>query len=122
MLLLVSSNFLFYYFGGEVGVEVCDSGYVSCGFYTDGTFDDMKAYERGEWFDAEGNWVEGYNDGSHGLFWTLCYNLIRNYVSVETDKTSYNLNETAVVDITSLKESFEFAINTEEEISFPTFL
>lgn len=53
--------------------------------------DDMKAYEKGEWFDEDGNWIEGYADGSHGMFWTLCYNLIRNYVSVETDKTLFQL-------------------------------
>ena len=53
--------------------------------------DDMKAYEKGEWFDENGNWIEGYADGSHGMFWTLCYNLIRNYVAVETDKTLFQL-------------------------------
>ncbi|MBR2448763.1 MAG: DUF4838 domain-containing protein [Clostridia bacterium] len=53
--------------------------------------DDMNAYEKGEWFDEDGNWIEGYADGSHGLFWTLCYNLIKNYVSVQTDKTLFQL-------------------------------
>ena len=32
---------------------------------------------------------ETFADGSHGLFWTFCYNLIKNYVSVETDKTLF---------------------------------
>ena len=32
-----------------------------------------------------------FSDGSHGLFWTFCYNLIKNYVSVETDKTLFQL-------------------------------
>lgn len=34
---------------------------------------------------------ETFADGSRGLFWTFCYNLIKNYVSVETDKTLFQL-------------------------------
>ena len=34
---------------------------------------------------------EHFSDGTHGLFWTFCYNLIKNYVSVETDKTLFQL-------------------------------
>lgn len=34
---------------------------------------------------------ETYSDGSHGLFWTFCYNLIKNYVSVEPDKSLFQL-------------------------------
>ena len=52
---------------------------------------EMEQFEKGEWFDEEGNWIDGYADGSHGMFWTLCYNLIRNYISVETDKTLFQL-------------------------------
>ena len=43
--------------------------------------------------DENGNLTEdeSFGDGSHGLFWTFCYNLIKNYVSVETDKTLFQL-------------------------------
>nr|MBO4518031.1 DUF4838 domain-containing protein [Clostridia bacterium] len=43
--------------------------------------------------DADGHLTddESFGDGSHGLFWTFCYNLIKNYISVETDKTLFQL-------------------------------
>ncbi len=34
---------------------------------------------------------ETFGDGSRGLFWTFCYNLIKNYVSVETEKSLFQL-------------------------------
>ena len=42
-------------------------------------------YEKGDF--SEPN----YNDGRHGLFWTLVYNLINNYIAVETDKSLFQL-------------------------------
>ena len=44
-------------------------------------------YEKGDWSEA------GYNSASapHGMFWTFVYNLINNYIAVETDKSFFQL-------------------------------
>ena len=57
--------------------------------YDKGEFD---AYSSGL-LDEEGNLTtdETFSDGSHGLFWTFCYNLIKNYISIEEDKTLFQL-------------------------------
>ena len=34
---------------------------------------------------------ETFANGSRGLFWTFCYNLLKNYISVETNKTLFQL-------------------------------
>ena len=55
---------------------------------------DYDAYSIGL-LDSEGNLTENedgtFSDGSKGLFWTFCYNLINNYISKEPDKTLFQL-------------------------------
>lgn len=47
-------------------------------------------YSRDEY--DKGDFSEpNYNDGRHGLFWTLVYNLIHNYIAKETDKSLFQL-------------------------------
>ena len=42
-------------------------------------------YEKGDFSE------ENYEDGRHGLFWTLVYNLITKYIAVEKDKILFQL-------------------------------
>ena len=44
-------------------------------------------YQKGDWSE------EGYNSAAapHGMFWTFVYNLINNYIAVETDKSFFQL-------------------------------
>lgn len=52
--------------------------------YTTGLYD-RYAFEKGDWGE------DGYADGTHGLFWTLVYNLINDYIIPESDKTMFML-------------------------------
>jgi len=47
--------------------------------------DDKKAFDKGDWSE------EDYNDGKHGMFWTLLYNLINDFIIPEQDKQYFML-------------------------------
>ena len=69
-----------WYCGGEGGSPATNPQIC----YTTALYD-RDRYEKGDWSE------ENYNDGRHGMFWTFVYNLINNYIAVETDKSFFQL-------------------------------
>ena len=64
-----------YYDNGGDKVQIC---------YTT-LYNDSINYDKGDWSE------EDYNSGKHGMFWTLVYNLINNYIIPESTKTVFQL-------------------------------